>query len=313
MKEISLSQFKSAYDNIADLVVSLDIEHKAILKPRNEIVIYIDGKSVHERQIILDELIEVCNLQVISETYLEIDRNEHGHKVSLESYFKAKLKTAESEQRYIELCGDDEIVNKIATKLKRLVNKKLKINYLLKEKEKYLKGVYDHDFLEEIKKERIYLFIERELEHWGKYTEITNQYQPIKGFQNSLKPPQIEQLYTQLQNNYINTDKDHFKAIFKNEPLPPDYVPICWLKSNRLLGYFIEELAKKRFVDMETNINKAIKEYFIDKNKEPFTDSIKQNRSGSGSNKGSVSNKESKPKGHEKIDSILTNLYPPLQ
>jgi len=78
--------------------------------------------------------------------------------------------------------------------------------------------------------------------------------------------------------------------------------PIWWQKSGRLLGYLIEELAKKGFIQRDTDINKVIKEHFIDVNKRPFTDSIKQNRSGSGINK------NSKPKGFDDIDKILNNL-----
>lgn len=78
--------------------------------------------------------------------------------------------------------------------------------------------------------------------------------------------------------------------------------PIWWQKSGRLLGYLIEELAKKGFIQRDTDINKVIKEHFIDVNKSPFTNSIKQNRSGSGINK------NSKPKGSDDIDKILNNL-----
>ncbi len=78
--------------------------------------------------------------------------------------------------------------------------------------------------------------------------------------------------------------------------------PIWWQKSDRLLGYLIEELSKKGFIDRDTDINKLIKDHFINKDKEPFSESIKQNRSGSGNNK------NSKPKGSIDIDNITSSL-----
>jgi hypothetical protein len=77
---------------------------------------------------------------------------------------------------------------------------------------------------------------------------------------------------------------------------------IWWKKSNRLLGYLIEKLMKLGYIDRETDINRVIKDHFIDKDKKPFTDSIKQNRSGAGINK------ESKPKGSNDIDNIISNI-----
>jgi len=55
------------------------------------------------------------------------------------------------------------------------------------------------------------------------------------GFQSSLEPPQIENLFNSLINgDYIdkNTNPDHFKAVFKNEPLPEGFKPIKWILLN---------------------------------------------------------------------------------
>lgn len=89
---------------------------------------------------------------------------------------------------------------------------------------------------------------------------------------------------------------------------PNNITPIWWQKSNRLLGYLIEELSSKGFIDRNTDINKMIKQHFVDTNKEPFNNSIAQNRSGSGSNKGTTTNKENKPRGHNDIDNIISDL-----
>ncbi len=84
--------------------------------------------------------------------------------------------------------------------------------------------------------------------------------------------------------------------------------PIWWQRSGRLLGYLMEQLSQAGLIDKQSNFNKLIKEHFIDKDKKQFTDSIAQNRSGAGSNKGTSKNKGSKPKGHNEIDTLIEKL-----
>jgi len=57
----------------------------------------------------------------------------------------------------------------------------------------------------------------------------------LTGFQSTLTLPQIETLFEQLKGSYIdeNTNPDHFKAIFKNEPLPNDFEPVKWIDKSR--------------------------------------------------------------------------------
>jgi len=102
----------------------------------------------------------------------------------------------------------------------------------------------------------------------------------------------------------MNEEIKYLSELNKNNKTPnvKPVNPIWWQKSGRLLGYLIEELAILGYIDRNTDINKVIKEHFIDKDKNPFKDSIKQNRSGTGINK------NSKPKGHKDIDNILNNL-----
>jgi hypothetical protein len=76
--------------------------------------------------------------------------------------------------------------------------------------------------------------------------------------------------------------------------------PIWWQGSNRLLGFLIEELEKNKLISINGEINKLIKEHFIDKNKEKFKDSISQNRSGA-----------TKPKGHKLIEDIIKAIKEP--
>lgn len=78
--------------------------------------------------------------------------------------------------------------------------------------------------------------------------------------------------------------------------------PIWWKKSGRLLKYLMDELARLDYIDRESPVNKHIKEHFINKEQNPFTDSIKQNSSGAGLNK------SGKPKGHEEVDSLINSI-----
>ena len=81
-----------------------------------------------------------------------------------------------------------------------------------------------------------------------------------------------------------------------------DIKPIWWKKSDRLLGYLLDELARTGLIDKNTDINRAIKEHFINQDKNRFKDSIKQNRSGA-----SNINTSGKPKGAKDIDDIIDN------
>ena len=116
----------------------------------------------------------------------------------------------------------------------------------------------------------------------------------ITGFKSSLKAPQIQTLFDQIKDSYIdnNTNPDHFKAIFKDEPLP-DNCKILWLKTNVLLAYFIKKLFH---FDNYFNVWVKAESIFI-KDKEP----IKNLRQSETNNP--------HPKGYEEIDIILKNIY----
>jgi hypothetical protein len=111
-------------------------------------------------------------------------------------------------------------------------------------------------------------------------------------------------LYSKLESqNHSIHKRTKFESIKTNASANAIEL-IWWKKSGRLLGYLLEELAKHDLIDRESPINKIIKDHFLNNKKERFTDSIKQNRSGAGENKGTDKNKKSKPKGAEKFDKI---------
>jgi len=131
----------------------------------------------------------------------------------------------------------------------------------------------------------------------------TNQQQTKKGFQSNLSDKQIESLFNQLINgNYIdkNTNENHFKAIFKNENLPNDFIPIKKTKSCTvvLLAYFVSELFQKN----NPNDYWYIAENCFD------VKNLKQSL-----NNAYQFNPDRKPRRYKSIDTILKNLYTPLQ
>jgi hypothetical protein len=113
------------------------------------------------------------------------------------------------------------------------------------------------------------------------------------GFQSNLSIDQIENLYFQLKGSYIdeNTNKDHFLAIFINEPLPRG-CKIEWLKSNALITYFIKKIFHS---DNPFNVWVKAQSIFI-KDKKPMRN-LRQ------------SENNPFPKGYEEIDKILKSIY----
>jgi len=140
--------------------------------------------------------------------------------------------------------------------------------------------------------------IEKELQN-------TNSSFVITGFQSTLTPLQIETLFEQLKDSYIdkNTNPDYFKAIFKNEPLPDSFKPIKRLKPFTvvLCAYFISELFQKE----NPNDYWSIAENCFDKTKANILKNSLRNAY--------EYNPYRKPKGYKEIDTILKNIYTPLQ
>jgi hypothetical protein len=107
----------------------------------------------------------------------------------------------------------------------------------------------------------------------------------------------------------INSEIDAIKELLKesddtieNDTSKIKSDKIWWQKSERLLKYLLEELARKGFIDRDSNLNKLIKDHFVNKDKNAISDSIKQNFSGTGYNK------NLKPKYSDQIDDIIEKL-----
>lgn len=127
---------------------------------------------------------------------------------------------------------------------------------------------------------------------------------PVKtGFKSSLTDGQIQALFDLLKGRYIdiNTNPDHFKAIFRTNPLPPDFVPVKRTKqfTGTLLAYFVSKLFQKE----NQSDYWSIAEICFDEAK-----SLRQSF-----NNAYQYNPDRKPKGYNGIDTILTNICTHLQ
>ncbi|MGC4233674.1 MAG: hypothetical protein QM594_11905 [Niabella sp.] len=121
----------------------------------------------------------------------------------------------------------------------------------------------------------------------------------IKGVVYAYKLPELENELIEMKNRQVvSNDLKMEQQVIRQK----NNKPIWWQGTGRQLGYLLDELAAKGFIDKNTNFNEAIKTHFIDKDKNPFKDSIKQNKSGTGQNK------NQKPKGAESLDEILKEL-----
>lgn len=163
----------------------------------------------------------------------------------------------------------------------------------------------EFDFTKDLKRANIMadlserlLYLKERLDEHSKFNSWD-----LSGYEKAMKK---EIRFT--ENLILSQNKEVVTKPVQAEKIASNIQPIWWKKSNRLLGYLMEELAKLDMIDKDSPINKHIKEHFIDKNKELFKASITQNRSGAGNNKGTSKNKGTKPKGHTDIDNTLKRI-----
>lgn len=267
MKEISLAQFKSAFDSIAELVVSLDKDHKAILKSRKEIDMYLKSQIPEWQELIIGELKHVLFLNAISKSYLLNDQKEYGTRISFENYLMGKLRSATNHIEHNNFLQDDLVIKNLKENLKGFAGKDAKINFLL-EKKRDLGGDYPEAFGEILTKNEIYLFLNREIEYWEKYREIstkreTNIPQQLK---TSLTEPKRDLLFDRLvMDGFIpkNTDKEGFKWVFgwKNDKYTS--FQIKWLKNKQLLRELLIPLRHSDII--QADYERLVPIFFIDK------------------------------------------------
>lgn len=240
MKEITLEKFRQGYHTIAELVVSLDNDYKAILKPWNEIKIYLESKPTENQADIMEELISLCDIGAVSDSYLSDYKIEYGTKISFEDYLKIKLKTVNKKIEFNQFMQDDRVIH-LKNKLKGINGKSEKINFLL-DKKKELEGDHPEALGDILKKDEVYLFIKRELKHLGKYNDVGNKTKvtPSQKLKTNLTDIQRASLFDLLvKDGFIpdDTDKNGFIQAFGNNE---NNFVIHWEKSKSLLAHFVD-------------------------------------------------------------------------
>jgi hypothetical protein len=124
----------------------------------------------------------------------------------------------------------------------------------------------------------------------NRYNPKRNRKVEFRGYQSNLSEHQIELLFNQLIDSYIDSEisLSSFKLMFEDDLLPQNYC-IIWKKSNVLLAYFIKKLF---FHDNFLSFWKKAELIFKIKN-------LAQSETNN-----------PHPKGHEKIDLILKTFIP---
>lgn len=124
----------------------------------------------------------------------------------------------------------------------------------------------------------------------------------ITGFQSSLTEEQIQSLFDQLKGKYIdiNTNPDHFKAMFKNESLPVLFKSVTWIDPPVLLAYLIYKLKKHKKIRSSNHWQITSYCFYPKCNYRQLADGFQNTKSGN-------------PKESELIDAILKSIYAPLQ
>ena len=243
-----------------------------------------------------------CTIDEIESCY-----NKYGYPLPIELYLKLYYGQTENiiykliEKSKAKLLWDNVVKPEIDKKIKDCEC----LDFPVSECKKYLREKYQSygimPKLENLENSDKFMFY-----CWQDYIEPyldDNSKSQSTGFQSSLTDEQIQRLFELLKGKYIdkNTNPDHFKAIFKNEPLPAGFISIIRVKkfTNTLLAYFVSELFYKENQSDYWHIAASC----FDKAK-----NLKQSL-----NNTIQYNPDNKPKGYKEIDIILKNIYPPLQ
>lgn len=284
MKEISLEAFKKEFQTIADLVVSLDKENKAILKSRTEISSFLDSKSMEIQLFIVEELLEIHHIGAISESFLNNKGKDYWPKVTFEGYYKSLLRKINNQLEYNQFSEDDRIIQNLKEKIQALNTKSAKINFLL-EKKRDLEGDYPEAFGKILKKDAIYLFLKRKLKYWEKFNEISvdteyNEPKSLPQLSTNLTISKRCKLFELLKNGEFisgTTDPDCFNWALsvtdeKQLKQPSPWQSIKWNKSKMA---FVELF--KPYIDTITSrpANRVVEKLFLDE----FGDTMKDLKS----------------------------------
>jgi hypothetical protein len=132
--------------------------------------------------------------------------------------------------------------------------------------------------------------------------QLSTKKQLATGFQCSLNEVQIQSLFDKLKGKYIdiNTNPDHFKAVFKTDPLPHLFTPVNWTESPVLLSYLIYKLKKDKKIKSPHHWQITGNCFNPKSNFRQLADGFQNTKSGN-------------PKESDLIDNILKTVYIPLQ
>jgi uncharacterized phage infection (PIP) family protein YhgE len=129
----------------------------------------------------------------------------------------------------------------------------------------------------------------------------TNNMNDIQGLCTKHTPGQIENLFAELKNEGFiatETESKDFQSAFDTSPIPSNFSPIKWNKSETLFTYFIREVAD---ISDNPSLWKVARHCFTRKDGKPFKN-LRQAASNYKINYGD------KPKYHERIDAVMEKI-----
>jgi hypothetical protein len=304
MKTFNLDEIKREFEDIAELIVSLDNDNKAILKSRGEIRNYINNKPLLLQSHAVEQLIDMLKYGIISNFNLNPIQKKGLDKFPFGGFCQYLSDGIKSDLDHNEDIENKKDIEKIKIKLNSLENKQLKINYLLNFKREWEGDYFDEGEEEILKQDKVYSFIIRELKFLERSYEI-----PIKEtakvpqpLQTNLTTEQGAKLFDELVNGGFipKENKDCFNwaigVIDETEPKQPgEWKPIKWKKKKNLAVYLIDQLCFNDQLTIQENYFSIGTLIFNVKNMSQIKNGYKNNDIG-------------KPIDHKLIDDIISKI-----
>ncbi|NQU87448.1 MAG: hypothetical protein HQ541_16970 [Mariniphaga sp.] len=199
--KVTLKKIHNAYPKLKKIVIDIDSYNKIILVPQEQIenhLKYISNtkktlpkKKAVKAKVIIDELLELIELDAISDGYLATWK-----RYSFKGYLSMKTSAINSMLFKIKTLEEMAEIQRIKNILAGL-DKDSKINYLTNYK-RQLRGSFPKDMNAIVEEDEVYCFIIAELDYWRDFVDIKPKIEkPITTF-NISERIDIEKLYNLL-------------------------------------------------------------------------------------------------------------------
>lgn len=276
MEQITIEKFRSVFNKVSELVVSINKEGKATLKSRSEIVKYLDGKSTQNKIFIIEELLEIYEIKAISEEYLNTKEENYWPQLSFEQFCEVLNKPLREKMDHFYFNENEKIIEKTKTQLNDSLNTNSKIILLLK-KIREIKGNQPDELIFEIlRNDPFYKFLIEERDHLKEIKELEDSMKSVSSlslitFKTGINLETLETLYNKLiVNDFIQgelTTKKHenrdwirFKGVFSGIPIKSLNGKVQWNESIPLFLSLMFGFSKKMVEGKERSFRGIVKQ-----------------------------------------------------